>query len=170
MVWSRLKIAISIFVITILIVPQNAFAYSVYNEGNISSTYTTIFEDIVSGISPQEDYVYYRSGQYEYTLAVGKDMYLVDKTVYSTEKTKLYIITTNSGYNSYYTYSTSEVYDFQLNLGNNLVYTNLGGYPLLEERGVLYDYLQTYILCIVAICLFVRSIFAFTYRTRNGKQ
>lgn len=170
MVWKRLSLAISIFVITILIVPQNAFAYSVYNEGNISSTYTTIFEGVVSGISPKDNYVYYRSGQYEYTLAVGPDMYLVDGTIYSTEKTKLYIITTSSGYNANYTYNINEVYDFQLSLGDNLVYTNLGDYPLLEERGAIYEYLQTFILCVIGICAFVRSIFAFTYRTRNGKQ
>lgn len=167
MVWKRLTIAISIFVIIALAMPQNAFAYSIYDEGNISNTYTTIYEDIVSGISPSKNYVYYRSGQYEYTLAVGDNMYLVDNIIYSTEKTKLYIITTSSGYNANYTYNISEVSDFQLTLGDNLVYSNLGDYPLLEERSVTYEYLQTYIITIFALCCFVRSIFAFTYRLRN---
>lgn len=167
MVWKRLITCITLVMIFALANTYECYAYSIYTEGNLSSTYTTIFEDVVSGISPSKNYVYYRSGQYEYTLAVGDNMKLVDGIVYSTENTDLYIITTASGYNSNYTYSISSVPDFQLSLGDSLVYSNLGDYPLLEERGVLYEYLQTYIIIIFALCCFVRSIFAFTYRLRN---
>ena len=167
MVWKRLILIISIFVIIAIAMPQNAYGYSVYDEGTLSSTYTTYFRDIMAGIEPNQKYVAYRSGQYSYTLAVG-NLSISGTTISSTDTVTLYVYeTSSSGYNSQYRYNVSTVTDFNLDVSNYIVYSNLGNYPILEERGVIYEYTTLYIICIIGLCLFVRSIFAFTYRLRD---
>lgn len=168
MVWKRLIIIISIFVIIAIAMPQNAYGYSVYSEGTLSSTYTTYFRDIMAGIEPNQKYVAYRSGQYSYTLAVG-DLSISGTTISSIDTVTLYVYqSTSSGYSSTYTYDVSTVSDFSLDIGNYIVYSNLGNYPILEERGVIYEYTTLYIAIIIGLCMFIRSIFSFTYRIRNG--
>lgn len=167
MVWKKLTIIISLFVIIATAMPQKANAYSVYTEGNMSTTYITYFKDIVAGIKPGDKYIAYRSGQYSYTLAVG-DLSISDNNISSSGTTTLYVYETEtSGYNSIYTYNVSEVTDFSLSVSNMIVYSNLGDFPLLEERGVTYEYATLFVLCVIAFCMFLRSIFAFTYRTRK---
>lgn len=166
MVWKRLIFIVCLFLIIATAMPKKAFAYSVYTEGTLSSTYITYFRDIVGGIKPNDNYVAYRSGQYQYTLAVG-DFTLSGSSISSTGTTKLYVYeTSSSGYNSTYTYDVSEVTDFSLDVGNYIVYSNLGDFPLLEERGVIYEYATLFVVCVIAFCMFLRSIFEFTYRLR----
>lgn len=167
MVWKRLIAAICLCLAIAIAMPGKTFAYSVYTEGNMSTTYITYFKDIVAGIKPNDKYIAYRSGQYSYTLAVG-DLSIENDNVTSTGTTTLYVYeTSSSGYNSIYTYNVSEVTDFSLSVADTIVYSNLGGFPLLEERGVTYEYATLYITCIIGICLFIHSIFSFTYRMRS---
>ena len=49
-----------------------AETHSVYTEGNMNTTYITYFKDILSGTDLNDNYVAFRSGQYEYTMVVGK--------------------------------------------------------------------------------------------------
>ena len=166
MVWKRLILIISFFVIIATAMPQKTYAYSVYTEGTMNTTYVTYFKDIVAGIKPNDKYIAYRSGQYSYTLAVG-DLSISNKNISSSGTTTLYVYETSSGYNSIYTYKVSDVTDFSLSVGNAIVYSNLGGFPLLEERGVLYEYAILYVAIVIGICMFIRSIFEFTYRMRS---
>lgn len=167
MVWKRLVVVICLCLAIAIAMPGKVCGYSVYTDGTLSSTYITYFRDIVSGIAPNKKYVAYRSGQYSYTLAVG-DLSISGTNVSSTDTVTLYVYETSSGYNSSYTYNVSTVTDFSLNVGNYIVYSNLGNFPQLEERGVTYEYATLYIICIVGLCMFIRSIFSFTYRLRNG--
>lgn len=167
MVWKRLVIIISFFVIIATAMPQKAFAYSVYTEGNMNTTYITYFKDIVAGINPNDKYIAYRSGQYSYTLAVG-DLTISDNNISSSDTITLYVYeSSSSGYSSIYTYNVSEVSDFSLSVEDTIVYSNLGGFPLLEERSVAYEYTTLYIICIIGLCLFLHNIFSFTYRLRK---
>jgi len=167
MVWKRLIAAICICLAIAIAMSGKAFAYSIYTEGNMNTTYITYFKDIVAGISPDKKYIAYRSGQYSYTLAVG-DLTITDNNVSSSGTTTLYVYETEtSGYNSIYKYNVSEVTDFSLSVSDMIVYSNLGNFPLLEERGVTYEYATLYITCIIGICFFIRSIFSFTYRLRS---
>lgn len=165
MVWKRLVIICLCLAIAIAM-PGKALGYSVYNEGTMSTTYITYFKDIVAGIKPNDKYVAYRSGQYSYTLAVG-DLSISGTTISSVDNVILYVYEYGSGYNTTYYYNVSTVTDFNLNVSNYIVYSNLGNYPLLEERGVLYEYATLFVICIIGICMFIRSIFSFTYRLRK---
>lgn len=167
MVWKRLSITMCLCLVIAIAIPGKAFGYSVYTEGSLSSTYITYFKDIVAGIEPNKKYVAYRSGQYSYTLAAG-DLSISGTTISSTDTVTLYVYETSntSGYSATYYYNVSSVSDFSLNVSNYIVYSNLGNYPLLEERSTIYEYTTLYIICIIGLCLFIRTIFAFTYRLR----
>ena len=167
MVRHRFKIILLMMALAlILAVPISVSAYSVYDDGTVSSTYTTYYRDIVSGISPFENYVYWRSGQYEYSLVVGDLDYNNGK--FSSDQTcMLYKFTTSSGYNSTFAYSTTNINDFSLSVGNSLVYSDLGNYPCLTDRGDIYA-LASLLLMLIALCMYlVRSIFRFCVRSRR---
>lgn len=167
MVWKRLVVIICLCLAIAIAMPGKTYAYSVYNEGTLNSTYTTYFRDIIAGISPNHKYVAYRSGQNSYTLAVG-NLSISGTIISSSDTVTLYVYeSTSSGYSSNYTYNVSEVTDFSIDVGNYIVYSNLGDYPLLEERGVIYEYATLFIICVIGLCFFIRSIFAFTYRLRS---
>lgn len=168
MVWQKRKIIILLVAVAVLMaMPWTASAASIYTDGNISSTYTTIFEDVY--ISPLEDYVYFRSGQYTYTLIVG-DLTLNGSQFSSNYSVKNYTINTQSGSgynNNIYKYSVSEESRFSLDAQEYLVYSNLGNYPQLGERGDNYEIFTAFMLCIALGLYALRSVFGFSLRTRH---
>lgn len=102
MVRQRLIIILIIMAIT-LAMPTIAMADTVYEDGNISTTFITIFRDICPKFSMFDNYVFFRSGQYDYTMYVG-DISL-SGTDFIGSDCKVYYINSSSSYNSNYTYS-----------------------------------------------------------------
>lgn len=147
--------------------PLTATAAEVYQEGNISTTYVTYFQDILSKVSPFDDYVFYRSGQNQYAMLVG-DLYIADDTIYSFERCKLYeIYTTSSSYTTIYKFRSNYYSEYSVTVGDALVYSNIGDYPDLIERG---DNIETVTLLtlLVIVCMYLVSrIFNFTLRSRS---
>lgn len=155
MVWQRLILILLVMALT-MAMPCSAMAATVYEDGNISTSYITYFHDIVSSISWVDDYVFFRSSQYDYTMYVGS----IDLagTIFTCEDAVIYNINTGSGYNSTYTYHVSSGNVF-VDAGDKLVYSNLGDYPDLLSRG---DYVETitFILVFVALLMYlIHSIF-----------
>lgn len=146
-----------------------ANAQSVY-EGTISSTYTTIAEQI--NISVADDYVFFRSGQYAYVLVTGDFEYSAGNFTLSGSG-KVYTITqvTNSGYgsSSYYSYSVSDVTSYTVETNGMLVYSNLGGYPTLNNSSDVYSFACLIVVTVFGLCSFIRPLFKFTMRNRSEK-
>lgn len=164
---KRLIMILSLAAALVLAVPSSAFAHDIYTDGNISSTYTTIFQDL--NLSPFDDYVYFRSGQYEYTLIVG-DIELNGSRFSSSEIVTNYTINTQSGTgygNNIYKYTVTEENGFDLNASNYLVYSNLGSYPQLTERGESYELLTAFLLCLALGLYVLRSVFWFCLRAKR---
>lgn len=141
--------------------PLAASAATVY-EGNISTTYITIFRDIASKLPLTSDYVFFRSGQYEYTMVAGDLAY--NGSVFSGEDLTQYLLVTNSSYNSNYEYGVISLDSFSLAPGGALVYSNLGSFPDLYDRS---DYTLVGIFFAIALCFccyLIRSIFDFNLR------
>lgn len=97
MVWKVLKVCPVLLALAVaLAAPITASAASVTPyEGNISSTYSQIFQDILVKKPLTDNYVFLRTSQYEYSLYVGKFIYegsnfTSDGSVY------VYTINTNS--------------------------------------------------------------------------
>lgn len=151
---------------TCLLAGAQTVRASVYTEGNISNTYTTIFQDVIDGLNPLDDYVFYRSGNYEYRMYVG-DLDL-SGNLFTGQDLDLYILKySQSGYNqTSYTYEKSDGQSIYLDVGSNLVYSNLGGYPSLVERGEFLDLAKIIFMFIIALCCLIRPIFNFTWRKR----
>lgn len=144
-------------------VPLGASAATVY-DGNISTTYITIFRDIVGKIDLKDDYVFFRSGQYEYSLIAGDLTF--DGSTFNADEATQYVIVTNSSYNSSYEYSTGAIRSWSLTPGTALIYSSLGHYPTLVERGDQYELSTLFMLGVILCVLIIRPIFSFTLRER----
>ncbi len=150
MVWKRLILFVLMLAV-LSALPISASAYSVYQEGNISTTYLTYFKDMSTVIGINDDYVFFRSGQNEYTLAVGElelaSGYIRGSNI---DIYQIYSVTA-SGYNTVYAYGSTTQSSFVLQVASSLIYSNLGNYPQLIERSV---YNETAILLVMCISFF----------------
>ena len=133
-------------------------------EGTISTTYITIFRDIAAKISPFDDYVFYRSNQNDYTLVCG-DLRL-DADRITAEAVTIYTINADNSYNSTYRYTVSNGGSFSLDVGENLVYSNLGNYPDLIERNSYETTAILVVLCVALAMFIIYRIYSFVLRLK----
>lgn len=138
-----------------------ATTHTVYDNGTLSSTYTTYFKDILSGAKFNDNYVAFRSGQYSYTMVVGDLEYNNGKIILvNDEKAKEYTFSTNNNnYNSTYYYDVKDIYIFDIDVGNNIIYSDVGDFPQLIDRGDKYEILNTLLIIIFMLCVVVSRIF-----------
>lgn len=134
-----------------------AETHSVYSEGTLSNTYVTYFKDIVSGIGFDDNYVGFRSGQYTYTLIVGDIDY--SNNIFTATNCKEYVFETSSGYSSQYKYYVNDLTEFSLSATDTIIYSDMGNYPQLVERGAKYEILTMFIICICCLCVVINRIF-----------
>lgn len=153
MVWHKIKHIIMICALAVLLaVPASASAYEVYTDGNISSTYTSIFRDLISKKGFAEDYVFFRSRQYEYVLLIGDLEYTSGE--FTGASAREYRIIASTDYSSVYTYTMREVTDVSLSPGTALIYSNLGHYPDLINFSDYLVFAQVFLLFLY-LCLFL---------------
>lgn len=101
--------------------------------GTISSSYLDYFAGIADKFSPSEHYVVYRSGQYEYTMAWGKELQY-DGSRFRGDALSICRIYRYSGSN--YDYMVEWFSDsVNVSPGGNFVYSDLGDYASLTEGG-----------------------------------
>lgn len=141
----------------------SAATYEVY-EGTPSNTYVTYFRDLMGSVPVSDNYIMFRSGQYEYTMIVG-EIYKNNDTFSSDTTCTVYTIQNPNSYNSYYNYSIETIDTFSVNVGDKLIYSDIGNYPQFEERSQKYEILNT-ILIVVALLSVVIGRF-FGVRTRR---
>ncbi len=159
-----MALAFALTLALVMAMPSRASAAEVY-DGSISTTYITIFRDIATKIGPADDYVFFRSGQYEYQMYVGDLTYENDS--FTGTGLKVYTISTaGSGYSNAYTYDWSTS-DLELAPGTALIYSNLGEFPDLIERSDYLAYSQILLLFIGLCIVLLRPIFSFCLRPRS---
>ena len=147
--------------------PLAASAVTIY-DGTISTTYITIFRDIAAKLPLTSDYVFFRSGQYEYILVAGDLEY--SGSMFTGSDLTQYIVKTNSNYNNSYEFGTATLNSFSLAPGGALVYSNLGSFPDLYQRS---DYALSSLIFANALlfcCFLIRPIFNFTLRMRGADE
>lgn len=137
-------------------------SYDAPTDYNLGTSNQGIFSGLVSKVPFGQHYVYWRDGQYSYKFAYG-DLSL-DGSVFtgSGAVTICNYSYTGSSYNNYYTYTVSTDNSFSLSAGNQLVYSDLGNYPGLQEREV-----QTYV-AITAYTAFGVMLFLMLDRLRRA--
>lgn len=144
-----------------------ANAASIY-DGSISTTYVDYASKVP--LSLGDEYVFFRDSQYGYTLVAGDLVYENGNfSLNGSGKQYNFDAVTTGSYGSvtYYTYTTSDISTFTLSTNNRLVYSSLGDYPTLYERGVVYEEITLLILCIGFVAYIVRSLFSFLLRNRG---
>lgn len=163
MVWKIRRITLCFLTVLLLITATcgsvKAFTHNVYENGNLGTTYVSYFKDVLSGTSFKDNYVAFRSGQYSYSLIVGelKNENGVISLLSPGKEYKFY--TENSGYNSQYYYDVLDINDFSLNVGNSILYSDVGDFPELIERGAKYETLNTILIVIIMLSFVISRIF-----------
>lgn len=146
--------------------PLHAASYPY--QGTVSETYVKIFEDVVADVSILDNYVFYRSGENQYSMVVGDikeedgyftvesgDMYTVD-----------YVSVEGTSWNQqgYYSYKHYLDVSWEFDSEDMLVYSDLKGYPKLEERGVTYAFCTVFVFIVFICSLVLWRIFKFVLR------
>lgn len=138
----------------------SASTHTIYDEGTISSTYVTYFRDIVSGIGFNENYVAFRSGQYSYSLIVGELEYKNGViSLISSGREYKFAARSNQSYNATYNYTVTELNNFSVECGDYIIYSDIGDYPQLVERGAKYEIINTTLISIMLVSIVVNRIF-----------
>ena len=165
MVWKVKRVVCMLAILCLLCATgtvAQAASYTVY-EGNPSNTYIQYYRDIVGGLSLLDNYVVFRSGQNQYTMVVG-DLVQNNGLFTSDKQCTVYTMETSGNYNSYYTYDISTIDSFVVDVGDKIIYSDIGDYPQLEERGAKYEILTTILIAAICVGYVCRSIFR--YRPR----
>ena len=127
----------------------------------VGTSHVSIFAGMVGKLPLGHHYVYYRDGQYDYVLA-HSDSLVYDGGMFSAADATIVTYTTSGSYQSQPTFTVSSDSDFQLDPADYLVWSDLGEYPDLIDRGeVQYEALGCFILCSFAVWIifdrFVRA-------------
>lgn len=154
------KVRIAIAIVALLCAfgtVAHGASYTVY-DGNPSSTYIQYFKDIVSGIPLTDDYLCYRSGQNEYTMIVGDLTY--DGAQFTlTDMGTVYSITSDNSYNGYMSYNVDTIDSVSVIPFDKIVYSNLGNYPQLVDRGANYEIITALLVGIALLSAVIGRLF-----------
>lgn len=135
---------------------------SITSSYGVGTSNINIFGPIASKLPYGVSYVYWRDGQYTYRLAYSNGLELAGRRFTADEVT---VITyqTNLGSNTQPSFTTTTEQNFSLSAGNYLVWSDLGNYPTLYERGG-EDYAKTacVILASFAVFYLLRRVFTST--------
>ena len=101
----------------------------------------SIFGPIASKLGYGVHYVYYREGQYKYCLAYSPSLSL-NGTNFTGENVTVVTYSTSTSTYSQATFTVTEEANFTLSAGSFLVWSDLGNYPTLYDRGT-EDYAKT---------------------------
>lgn len=119
----------------------------------VGTSYTSIFAGIAGKLPLDHHYVYYRDGQYDYVLVHSVDLQY-DGTSFYAADVETVTYSTSGGYQEQPTITFGSETDWLLSPKNYLVWSDLGSYPDLINRGeVQYEALCCLILCSFAVWL-----------------
>lgn len=123
-------------------------------------TYVEVASNMLPRVPWDADYLFWRSGQYSYSFVWG-DLNLTGTTFSGSGLHRVDFVQ-SSNYNGY-TMSHSLGDSLNLNVGNYIVYSSLGNYPVLSVE---YVHLSIFMYaCVGAVSLFVlHTLFSFSLR------
>lgn len=125
---------------------------SINGSYGVGTSNINIFGPVAAKLPYGVHYVYWRDSQYVYKLAYSDDLKLQNGR-FSADKVTVVSYTTSSTYQSQATFVTSTESSFSLDPDNYLVWSDLGDYPTLYERGGV-DYAQLSCVILASFGLF----------------
>lgn len=128
--------------------------YTVYDDGMISDTYANYARGLLQYVKATEDYVFARTGQYEYIFAHGDwdGDFSGEATIYQINV---------SNYNTNYSYDTFTDSNFSLSVGSGLVYSSIAPYPSLTGSDFTYgiNLFLAFALCLMFVMFIIKHAF-----------
>lgn len=131
-------------------VPQTSPLAVVNGDYGIGTSNTAIFSGVVSGLPLGVNYVYWREGRYEFSLAFGPDLAL-SGTTFSGSDVSVVTYNTYERDGQQPTFTSRVESNFTLDAHSWLVWSNLGDYPRLERRYERYEGITCLMLCIASV-------------------
>lgn len=125
-----------------------------------SNTYSDIASRMLWHLGFGDDYVFWRSGQYSYSFAYG-DLDLSGGRFTGSAVT-LVTFTLDTGYNGTYVMNRQTT-NVDVNAGQYIVFSNLGGYPVLDTNHVGLS-LLVFSAFVGLLMALIRSVFGFVLR------
>lgn len=150
-------VAVAVMLLNAFCVGASAATYNPY-EGTISTTYLTYARDVLPNMKLGDHYVFLRSGQNEYTMITG-DVVYTNGRFSNIDPVTVYTWSTDGSYNSYYRYNVAIVSDIDVNPSDKIIYSDLGNFHQLEERGQRYEILATILFAVFMLSAFIRGLF-----------
>ncbi len=130
-----------------------ASAYAPGTDYGVGTSNISLFGPMASKLGHGEHYVYWRDSQYEYKMAYGQSL-LFDGSRFLGDSVQIITYTTHSGYSGQATLTCVDEVDFRLDPGDYLVWSDLGHYPALYERGVV-DYVHAAAVGVAVLFLYI---------------
>lgn len=122
-------------------------------DGSMSTSVVTYMSDVVQKLG-NVHYVLFRSGQYQYRLYYTRDLVYSGSGNFSADQVDYILYDTRN-----YSWQSGSEYDFSLNAGSYMIYSDLGNYPMLGSSDT-----PAWLLVILGAAYFVfvilRSFFA----------
>lgn len=131
------------------------------SSGNVGTTNQAMFQGLVSKVSPLDNYVFARTGDYQYILAWG-DLELSGEVFSGVVNYAVY--ERDSSYSNEYSYTVYTDSDFSLDAGNYVVFSDLGLYPAIGGVENARFEVPFYIMCFVCCGL---MLFFMPFRWRK---
>lgn len=161
---KRLYIFVSILLVVFLSFPCLASSYSSY-PGSLSSTYVEYLSEYVKDLDPDDDYVLFRSADYTYVFAYGKDLTYSGKHLKGSCSVITLTQIRDSGYNYDWSVQLSTDSNFDYAYDNDMVYSNvIPGSPSLSGQS---DSQFSYISLVMLILIFLAVMFLL-FKKRTG--
>ena len=135
----------------LLVLPIGVAGAEISDDYGVGTSNTAIFAGVVEKLPFGTHYVYWRESQYVYALAHGETL-AFEGASFSGEDVTVVRYDSSGGYQSPATFYSDAESSFELDPQDYLVYSDLGDYPdLIERGGVTYEALACVILCSFAV-------------------
>lgn len=116
--------------------------YTVYDSGLPSSQYLDWASGLVKNVPFNQDYVFFRSGQYQYIFATG------DYSSGFSAPSTVYVLHLAENYNGSYEFYSMSDSAFSLHVGQGLIYSSVTDYPSLLGA----DYSRSILFAFILFC------------------
>lgn len=133
--------------------------YTVYDSGLPASQYLSWAQGLIKRVPIGQDYVFFRSGQYQYVFAYG------DYSEGFSSPSTVYILQLSSNYNSSYSFYSLVDNSFSFTPGQGVVYSSLSDYPSLTT-----DYTREILFALILFgcCYTVFYIMSVAFKSLGG--
>lgn len=149
---ARKVTAVLLAACLLISVGLTASAASYTATGAVPSDVVQIFRLYITKDNLFDNYAAVSTSEGEYKLFIG-ELQLDSGYISSSEEVKVVTVKADQSYD------VSSISSLSLSCGSNILYSDLGDYPSLMERGEYFEILQTLLIIVVVLTMLLMRIF-----------